>query len=62
MKKTYFPPYIKTFTLAAPALMITVSKNSSAKDDEDSDRSKAFWGPTLFDEECAEEADLDAPF
>lgn len=57
MKRIYSQPNIRAFRLSTDTLMLTLSVKST-RDSEDSDRSKSFWGPTLFDEE---DADDDVP-
>lgn len=56
MKKDYISPRIKTMRLAAPALMLDMSVTPSSRDDENSDRSKAFWGSTVFDNDAEVDA------
>lgn len=55
MKKDYISPRIKVMHLAAPALMLDMSVTPSNKDNENSDRSKAFWAPSIFDNDAEED-------
>lgn len=55
MKKTYHIPQFRVLKLSGCALLadsniIKLSMDNNKKD-ADSDRSKAFWGPSLFDDE-----------
>ena len=58
MKRPYItPPALEKIRLNAPALMLNVSRSDSHTDDEDSDKSRSFWGSTLFDEDTEDASD-----
>ena len=43
--------------LHLPVLMLDVSKDDSKTDDSDSDKSRSFWGPTIFDSQDNDDND-----
>ena len=51
MKKRYIVPYIESVQLQLPPIMLDVSRNDSKTDDDDSDKSRSFWGNSLFDDD-----------
>ena len=57
MKKKYITPMLEDVHLHLPVLMLDVSKDDSKTDDSDSDKSRSFWGPTIYDSQDNDDND-----
>ena len=57
MKKKYITPMLENVHLHLPVLMLDVSKDDSKTDDSDSDKSRSFWSPTIFDSQDNDDND-----